>query len=261
MPAVMLVLSRLRSRVALSIVLASLSLAATAAAQEPAPPVAQPTAPRAHVALSLERAGGISYSSLRPTDAAGSASITSFGLGGPAVSPLALPRVGIDVLLPGGLTLGAGAAFGAVSYGSDPDRGESSSVSGRGYLLAPRVGYRVGVAPWLDVTPRAGVSILGGSITGPEGRSCVYAADGSSSCTSTPGETLSLFAVAASAELVAAFRVTRSFNVLAGLAYDHVVAASSSSKRTRGSVSTARDEEVEGRYLGGQLWLGLGGYF
>jgi hypothetical protein len=78
-------------------------------------------------------------------------------------------------------------------------------------------------------------------------------------CTSSPGGRDSLFFAAASVDLAAAIRLTKTFNVLGGIAYDHVFAASGSTS-SGGGGSSSNDLHPEGRYLGLQLWFGLSGY-
>jgi len=196
-----------------------------------------------HVALSIERVGGIAYSSLRPTGAGGSASVTTFGVGGMAVNPIALPRLGVDVVFPSGMTLGAGAGYGVASLSLNPDGRASSTTTASTALFSPRVGYRASVAPWLDLTGRVGLTLARATLTEEE------------------DDSVSLFAAAASIEAVGAFRITSSFHVLAGLSYDHVIAASASSESTVSPGSrSGGNEDVDGRYLGAQMWLGMGGY-
>ena len=73
-------------------------------------------------------------------------------------------------------------------------------------------------------------------------------------------ETLLLVSKPPAPEVVASLRITKSFNFLAGLSYDHVISASGSNSSSLGSTTSSSDADVSGRYLGAQLWLGLGGY-
>ena len=235
-----------------------------APAPNPVEPVAAPPsqARGMTLSLSLERVVGVAYSSARPSDASSSVSVTTVGVGGPSLNPVSIPRIGFDVILPSNLTLGAAVGFGLISIATHPDNGDGQTAeSGKAYILSPRVGYRIEVAPWLDITPRAGVTLLGGSLTGPQRNVCSSAPP--YDCTQkVDGTTDSLFAAAASVEVVGAMRVTKSFNILAGVAYDHVFAASGSEDRpTSATDRQTSDEKVDGKYLGVQLWGGLGGYF
>jgi hypothetical protein len=202
----------------------------------------------ASLSLSVERIAGVSYTSIRPSSAGGSYGITTFGVAGPAISPVALPRIGADALLPMGLTLGGGVGYGNVSFSYSPDSGQSSSESANAWLLSPRVGYLVHLGPLFDVWPRAGLTFAGAGIQA-----------GDSQTTTGPSD--SIFLVAASVEVAAAWRVTRSFNLLGGLSYDHVVSASGSetTHQANGS-SQSNNIDVGGKYFGPQVWLGLGGY-
>jgi hypothetical protein len=48
------------------------------------------------LSLSIERVAGIAYASLRPSSSDTSLGATTFGIAGPAINPIALPRLGID---------------------------------------------------------------------------------------------------------------------------------------------------------------------
>jgi hypothetical protein len=243
----------------LCIALATLATTTTALAQEPeaTPPPAQ----RAIYSLALERVGGAAYSSFRPTVSDTSYGVTTFTIAGPALNPVALPRVGFDVLLGGGLTIGGALGAGSVTLSQSPDQQQSTSQSGRAVLLSPRVGYRIAAAPWLDITPRGGLTIVAAGYSGPDNRICSFNGM-TQTCNTVQGETDSLTAFALSLEALAAAHVTSSFNVLGGLAYDQVVAASGSTSRSDANGNrTSEDAKAGGRYLGVQLWLGLGGYF
>ena len=224
------------------------------------------------LSLSIERVAGIAYASLRPSSSGTSLGATTFGIAGPAINPIALPRVGIDVVLPIGLTLGGAIGYGHASLSESESTGaESDSFTGNAWLVSPRVGYLFHVAPIFDLWPRAGITFAGANLQEPDSQTCstfnspagapLGAGTIDTSCTSTPGPSESIFVVAASIEVAAALRLTRSFNVLGGIAYDHVFAASGSTTTQQSSgSSTSSDAQVQGRYLGAQLWFGLGGY-
>jgi hypothetical protein len=214
------------------------------------------------LSVSIERVAGVAYASLRPTNSNATFGGTTFGIAGPAINPIALPRAAADVVLPVGLTLGGAVGYGNATLSQSPDSGRSSSFNGNAWLLSPRVGYALHLGPIFDLWPRAGVTLAGASLQNPDGQSCTSGSFGAgpvtTNCTTTPGDSESLFFAAASVEVAAVLRLTRTFNLLAGVAYDHVFAASGST--TRGGSTTSSDIHAEGKYLGGQLWLGLGGY-
>ena len=264
-------LSSLARLASFATALASLAMTASALAEPAVPPPTSasqgaPATDAPHgttFSLSLERVGGVAYSSLHPTSSTDSLSVTTFGIGGPSLNPVALPRVGFDVVLASGLTVGAAVGFGFVTLSDNPQSGDGQSESLHAFLISPRIGYRIALAPWLDLTPRAGVTFASAGFASPDGRSCAFGqVSGAPACTSVKGDSASLFAVAASLEVVAALRVTRSFNILVGVAYDHVVSASGTTEASRFDGSRqSNDANVDGKYLGAQLWLGLGGYF
>jgi hypothetical protein len=64
----------------------------------------------------------------------------------------------------------------------------------------------------------------------------------------------------ASPEVVAARRLTQSFNALGGLSFDDGLSASSSSGINSSTASSSQSQDITGRYLGRQLWPGMGGY-
>jgi hypothetical protein len=99
------------------------------------------------------------------------------------------------------------------------------------------------VAPEFDITPRAGLTLAGGSVSSGDGKSSA-----------------GVFAVALSAEGVAAWRVTRSFNLLGGVALDYTISATASSSSSSSSGTSSSSSDVKGSLFAGQLWLGIGGY-
>jgi hypothetical protein len=231
------------------LVLSVLAAAPSARAQE------HDTQPK--VSVALERAAGVSYTKVFAKDSDNSASLTVFNLGGVTVNPYASPRIGVDVILDQGLTLGAGFSIGRYSISgtvvstttTTGPTGTSTSTTSTSqdlgslfiYTITPRVGYRIPVSPEFDITPRGGLTLAGGSVS-----------SGSSS------DSAGVFALALSAEGVGAYRITKSFNALAGLGFDYTVTASASASNGSGS-STSTD--IKGGLWALQLWLGLGGYF
>jgi hypothetical protein len=252
---------------------ALLLVAAPAAAQdEAAPPVAGP-APHAAatpepkvpgVSIALERVGGIAYAKGSVSDDNSSAesavSVTGFGVGGATPNPFAIPRVGVDFILPSNVTLGGAVGFSHISASTSE---KSSSGTTREtdvgsvflYTLTPRVGYRIPLSDRVDFTPRAGLTLAGASVSPAEG-----------------DNKASIFAVAIGADAPFAFRLTDSFNLIAGAALDYTVSATVTTTSTStttvvgpggqptSSASTTRSEDVKGSLFSMQAWIGLGGY-
>jgi hypothetical protein len=222
--------------------------------------------PPVGLSVSIERVAGVAYASLRPTSSDTTYGATTFGIAGPAINPIALPRVGVDALLPVGITLGGAIGYGHASLSLSPDSGSGQTVSGNAWLLSPRIGYLVHLGPLFDLWPRAGVTLASASVQEPDGQRCISnfnsgTGTSNTTCTTTAGASDSLFVVAASVELAGALRLTRSFNLLGGIAYDHVFSASgSASPASSNGGSSSTDLQAQGKYLGAQLWFGLGGY-
>jgi hypothetical protein len=216
------------------------------------------------LSISIERVAGMAYGSAHPTTSNTSLAATTFGIGGPAVNPIALPRAGADVILPMSLTLGAAVGFGSASLSISPDDGSASeTLDATAWLVSPRIGYLFHLGPIFDVWPRIGVTLAGANLKEPDSQNCSsFTSNGITStemCTTSPGGSDSLFFAAVSVDVAAAIRVTRTFNVLGGIAYDQVFAASGSESGGGGG-GGSNDLHAEGRYLGFQLWFGLGGY-
>ena len=217
------------------------------------------------LSISIERVAGVAYGSAHPTTSNPSLAATTFGIAGPAINPIALPRAGADVILPMSLTLGAAVGFGNASLSISPDDGSASqTLSGTAWLVSPRIGYLFRLGPMFDLWPRVGVTLAGASLKEPDNQTCSsFSVNGVTSpetCTSSPGASDSLFFAAASVDLAAAIRLTKTFNVLGGIAYDQVLAASGSQSSSGGGGTRSNDLHPEGRYLGLQLWFGLSGY-
>jgi hypothetical protein len=251
-----------------AIALLLLATPATAAAQDEAPdstqsaPAASPavvaTAKAPSFSLALERAGGIGYAKASASESDASLSVTAFGVGGVTPNPFAIPRVGADFILPSNLTLGGAVGFSRVSASSS-EKGRSTDVGSVFlYTLTPRIGYRIPLSDRIDLTPRAGLTFAGASVSPGEGNSSA-----------------SIFALAVGADAPLAFRLTDSFNILLGAAVDYTVSATVSSDRTttttttttgpgaNGTTSTSTrstSEDVKGALFSMQAWLGIGGY-
>lgn len=214
-----------------------------------------------NLSISVERVAGVAYVSFAPSGAGGSITATTVGLAGPAVNPLGLPRAGGDVILPMGLTLGGAVGYGNVSLSFPPNYGFSTSWSGDAWMLAPRVGYLLHLAPFFNLWPRAGVTFgeVSGSVPGSVNTStnCSNGATGCTTSTTTgPSQTASLFAASVSPEVVAVVRLTRSLNLLGGVSLDYVFATSGSA----GPDGNTQSVSTGGTYYGIQGWLGIGGY-
>jgi hypothetical protein len=216
---------------------ALVALAGSARAQDAATP------PKFSIAL--ERVGGINYTKAFAKDTDDAASLTAFGVGGPSVSPYSSPRLGLDYIVDGGLTIGAGLSFARYSLSATSANGNTTTTQNLGslflYTLSPRVGYRIPVSPDFDIIPRGGVTLAGGSVSNGDNQ-------GSEG----------VFALALSGEGVAAYRVTRSFNLLGGVGVDYTLTASASASDSNGSTTTSSD--LKGGLFAVQLWLGIGGY-
>src|SRR5262249_53196128 len=89
-----------------------LAFSGVAVPQEPADAAHPP-----RVSIALERVGGISYTKVTAKDSDDNASLTAFALGGVTVNPYVAPRLGIDVILDPGVTLGAGLSVARYSLG------------------------------------------------------------------------------------------------------------------------------------------------
>jgi hypothetical protein len=171
---------------------------------------------RAAVAPSVERFCGWSIL------AGASKPKASFvSIGGVVYDPLSMPRVGLDVYLPSGLGVGVAVGYGSVNFSNEKSTDTAASV----WIFAPRVGYRIPIASWLDVIPRASVSIVGVSI-------------GENSST--------LYGVVFSPEIVAALRTGPTFHILAALAYDRLLGD--------------YGDYFEAVPNAASLWFGLGAY-
>jgi hypothetical protein len=244
--------------------LALLLVATPASAQDEAQPAphaaASPSAPAAAGApeakvpsfsLALERVGGIAYAKASESNGNSSLSVTAFGIGGVTPNPFAIPRLGGDFILPSNLTLGGAIGFSRVSASASSGNRSTDIGSVFLYTLTPRVGYRIPISERVDLTPRLGLTFAGASASPSDGRNDA-----------------SIFAVAIGADAPFAFRLTDSFNLLAGAALDYTVSATvstTSTSSTTGPAGTStstrtRTDDVKGSLFSMQAWLGIGGY-
>lgn len=203
--------------------------------------------------IALERVGGIGYAKATDESGESSVSVTALGIGGVTPNPFAIPRVGVDYITESGVTVGAAAGFSriAVSAASKNDSQDVGSVIL--YTFTPRVGYRIPLSEHVDLTPRAGLTLAGASLSPAEGNSSA-----------------SIFAVALGADAPFAFRLTNSFNLLAGVGIDYTVSATATAKSESttvvsgpGGSTTSKDtkeSEAKGSLFSLQGWIGLGGY-
>jgi hypothetical protein len=241
--------------------LALLLVATPASAQDEAPPAAPaapapatPGAPDAKVpsfSLALERVGGLAYAKASESNGNSSLSVTAFGIGGVTPNPFAIPRIGGDFILGSGLTLGGAIGFSRVSASATTSSGKSEDIGSVFlYTVTPRVGYRIPLSERVDLTPRAGLTFAGASAS-----------------PANSNNDASIFALAIGADAPFAFRLTDSFNLLAGAAIDYTVSAkvtttttSTTSGGTTGTTTRTQSDDVKGSLFSLQGWIGIGGY-
>lgn len=223
-------------------------VAMPAAAQDAATEGKQPS-----VSLALERAGGIGYAKASSSEGSSdsSLSLTALGVGGVTLNPFAVPRVGLDFILPSNLTLGGAVGFTRLS-GSTSSGNKSADIgTAILYTLTPRIGYRIPLSDKIDFTPRGGLTLAGGSFSPADSKN-----------------DSSIFAIAIGADAPFAFRLTDSFNILAGAALDYTVSANVTTTSTTTVVgptgtttsTSTKSDEVKGNLFSMQAWLGIGGY-
>ena len=258
-------LSRARVRAASSFAALGFVLYASSAAAQDGAPAPTPTNPPAalpsaseekvpSLSLALERVGGIGYAKAASSDSDSNVSLVALGVGGVTPNPFAVPRLGVDFIMKANLTLGGAVGFTHLSA-STGDKNSSQDVGSVFlYTLTPRVGYRIPLSEHVDLTPRAGLTFAGASYSPPSG------SNGSAS----------VFAVAIGADAPFAFRLTDSFNLLAGVAADYTVAATVTTESSSTTVTTgpggsttsnsSKTEDLKGSLFSLQAWIGIGGY-
>jgi hypothetical protein len=122
------------------------------------------------------------------------------------------------------------------------------------YTLTPRLGYRIPLSDKIDLTPRAGHTFAGASASPADSKNDA-----------------SLFALAIGVDAPLAFRLTDSFNLLAGAAIDYTVSATVTTTSTSTTVvggpggttsssTSTKSEDLKGTLFSMQAWLGIGGY-
>jgi hypothetical protein len=117
-------------------------------------------------ALGIERGFSISHASqsteVDNATSTDSATTLGRGLGLTVFDLTSTPRVGIDYIMDGGLTLGGGIGYASVSGSSETEVGgmsvESDGPTFSGLVFAPRVGYAMPLADSLDLWPRGGIT-------------------------------------------------------------------------------------------------------
>ena len=269
--------ARRSSRFASSLAALALFLVAVpAAAQDdapapatPAPPVTAPAtvtpdaAPKVpSFSIALERVGGIGYAKAAAKEGDSSVSLVALGVGGVTPNPFAVPRLGLDFILPSNLTLGG--AIGFTRLSASTSSGSTSTSSGSKsqdvgsvflYTLTPRIGYRIPLSDKVDLTPRAGLTFAGASASPSDSKNDA-----------------SIFAIAIGADAPVAFRMTDSFNLLVGVGIDYTVSATVSSTTSTstsfvgtgtgpGTTTTStKTDDLKGSLFSMQAWLGIGGY-
>lgn len=229
----------MRPRPPRSIYLAVLSILSLpgglALAQAPQPyPAGSVAAPAPRFSLALERFAGLALGTVSAEGGGDDLTVTTVTLGGPVASPLALPRLALDFHTGGGLTLGAGLSFFSASMEVD-----DAETGFSGFLIEPRIGYRFAASARFDLIPRLSLAFARGSAEAK-----------SNGDTDEVSGTMTII----SGGLTTAYRLTESFNLLTGLSYDRVVAAS-------GEPAGQSSEECDCSAGSLNLWIGLGGYF
>lgn len=260
--------ARRSSRFASSLVALALVLVAVpAAAQDDAPAPATASSPPATApavtpdagpkvpsfSIALERVGGIGYAKAASNADDSSLSLVALGVGGVTPNPFAVPRLGLDFILPSNLTLGGAIGFTRLSASTSSGSKSQDVGSVFLYTLTPRVGYRIPLSEKVDLTPRLGLTFAGASASPSDSKNSA-----------------SIFAIAVGADAPVAFRMTDSFNLLVGVGVDYTVSATVSSTSTSTTVTggttgsttatKTQTDDVKGSLFSMQAWLGIGGY-
>jgi hypothetical protein len=123
-------------------------------------------------------------------DNASSSTVFVVGVAAERASPNSIPRVGVDYIFAGGLSVGAAAGVSSIHTSAGP---VDESIAY--YTFAARVGYRLALGESVDFTPRAGFTVVG-----------LSAQQGSTSASGT--------IYGADLDAPFAFRLTPSFNIL-----------------------------------------------
>ena len=252
--------ARRPSRFASSLVaLALFLIAVPAAAQDAvAPPATTPAVasdgPKVpSFSLALERVGGIGYAKAASNVDDSSVSLVALGVGGVTPNPFAVPRLGLDFILPSNLTLGGAIGFTRLSASTSSGSKSQDVGSVFLYTLTPRIGYRIPLSEKVDLTPRAGLTFAGASASPSDSKNDA-----------------SIFAIAIGADAPVAFRMTDSFNLLVGVGIDYTVSATVSTTTTSTTVTggttgsttstSTKTDDLKGSLFSMQAWLGIGGY-
>lgn len=214
------------------VVIAVFGFAARAGAQTPeeGPNVGD----QGHWSLSIDRAFGFDYLQSKPQmngASEGTSSSTTFSLfGNPAAgsaSAFSFPRLAFDAFVGSGVSVGAGFGLFHISQNLD-DTGTAlvgADESATGFVIAPRIGYVGRLSPLVAIWPRLGVSVI-------------YAHTDITP-TGSSQETVSLYAVAVTAEVPFVLTLAPHAAVTLGPTFDYSVAGkSTASEATLGSAST-----------------------
>jgi hypothetical protein len=217
------------------VVIAVVGFAARSGAQTPdeGPCVGDP----GHWAISVERAFGFDYVQSKPMMNGVSQetmSSTSFSLFGNLASGVgtafSFPRVGFDAFVGKGVSVGAGLGLFHLSQSVTTNVatlvGEDESATG--FIVAPRVGYAARLNTLVAVWPRAGVTVI-------------YAHNGIT-FPATPEQTISTYAVAATAEVPFVFTLAPHAAVTLGPTFDYTFAGKRTTSQSGSSAAT--DEHV-----------------
>lgn len=121
--------------------------------------------------LGIERAFGFSSATItqEQNGMTATTSFTGFSVGASrgtfSSGSYSTPRAAVDYILPMGLSFGA--ALGLATYSFDSEAGVvSTDNSVTALILAPRVGYMIGLGEQFGVWPRAGFTYLSQSLEG-----------------------------------------------------------------------------------------------
>jgi len=239
-----------------TIVLALLSASTRAHAQD-APATGR------KFALTVERFAGFGFSYGRVDAANGEGvDLNAFVLGGTQANPLGAPRVGFELITPGNLVVGGTLGFTTqtLTFRLGSSSSDASTLSLWTLLFGGRVGYRAELGDSVDIIPRAGLTMLTGTLTFPGNRSCDSMFSPQTGiptaeiCTTQSGPSGSLFAGMFTLDVVGRIRLTPGFFLDGAIAYDQPLFANLSFDQFSSQPDTS------GTYLHLQLWFGLGGY-
>lgn len=213
---------------------------------------AQDASPPSHqYALTIERFAGLEFTYGRVDTAQEDRGVdfAGFVLGGPRPNPVSAPRVGFDFITAGNFVVGGtlGFATQSLTFRLESSLDEAPKGSLWTLLFGARAGYRAHLGPIFDIVPRAGLTLLTGTLSFPGNRSCSSGFDPMTglstmtTCTSVSGPSGSVFGGMFSLDVVGRVRLTPGFFIDSGLAYDHVLFANFSTM-ANGSARTMEQD-------------------